>query len=1446
MKHLLTKLIRRSAGAGLICLLALSFGSPAARAGLTVDIHLYHDNYGYYFYPWLNANTNAPGFPDGNYLIASPQSPTNGSSLQYQATNNTLGYATGGGNYYYDFNSFLYGITNGQWSIWVTNSISTNQYQFTVTVTGVTSNAFDVPALAVFPTNNAAFVTSQPLFQWTGPANWAGTLNVSDNFIDTKGNYNSEASASLPPNQTSWPCPVVLPDGANDFNADYTSNVTAQIVASTPLNNASQPISAWISTATLETSCNSQFNVFQPTNQSGGHTILAHYAFDNSSSLGQDSSGNGNDMAGETFWGAQHQSDTNAEAGAGAVRFFGTDAMFAYAPALSNLKAVLAGSFSFSTWVKTTVTNGVDSNDAFYGAVIFWAYNDQGNTNDTIPLAITGSKAAFSTRDHLGTTTTLHSLTSVNDGNYHLITVTRNQSDGEKKIYVDGNFESSEFGTTDPLNGDNYNLTIGGWAYIIASTSTVTNYSSYQGLLDDLQVYSGVLSSNDVAYLYQHPGTNVANVSAISAELNAALGTTNLNWATSGDTSWFLETANTYNGAPSAAQSGSVTYGQSSTLSATVTGPGTLTFYWSSIANDTNGGFSCEFDVDGNYSNNITGNTAWYHDGPYSIGAGQHTLSWTAHANGDSDPTQAGYLNQVNWTTGLFVQATASPTNGAAPLTVNFTAAAVDSLGNAITNWSWNFGDATTSSLQNPAHTYTTAGTFSPTLSTINALGTAPTTLGLDLITAWSIVKATANPTHGESPLTVQFTAPTVDSSGYALTNWSWNFGDGTVSSAQNPAHTYTTVGTFSPTLSTINTNGAVPVTIGPGLITATIAYSNIVKATASPTVGKAPLTVQFNSPAVDSRGKAITKWSWSFSDGTVSSVQNPSHTYNNVGSFKPTLTTLNGSGQTPLTVGPGVITATQHSPTNVVKNLPGSPVGFTYHNFSNTKSLQFLGNATNVTTSDGAVLQLTPSASGQAGAAYTAVPIPFGPHVGFSTFFTFRLSKPGGLVDSDGVQGADGIAFLIQSVGYAYGTGGGGIGYEGIGNSLAVEFDTWNNYTQNGTPGDINGNHVAVNFNGVLNDPVSVSITNAMNNGNIWYAWIDYEGVSQDLEVRLSEIPVRPLAPTLDTTVDLPAILGTTNAFVGFTASTGGAWNEQDILAWKFMALPTTRFTGTFNATNLPPGLKINKGIVLARHRYVVAGVIYTNYTYVPVTTVSNANAQIAFASGIAELNPASALPNPNAIDIALSNNAAALDAADFMDFAMLAAYTNSGSGGEGAVINYNNPDYIAFAPYYANAGFPPFNMNEPTYNTLQDQMAANPPPGLNPPSALTQLQINSQTFPGPYSPQWISMDTGGGIQGNSVGYSLGTYLGTMTARQQVVASPPLPLIIFSPRSDGTNFVFDFGTVSNQSYTVWANANLATLNWISYTNLIGDGYFQEITIPLTNTPQNFFQLSSP
>jgi hypothetical protein len=193
-------------------------------------------------------------------------------------------------------------------------------------------------------------------------------------------------------------------------------------------------------------------------------------------------------------------------------------------------------------------------------------------------------------------------------------------------------------------------------------------------------------------------------------------------------------------------------------------------------------------------------------------------------------------------------------------------------------------------------------------------------------------------------------------------------------------------------------------------------------------------------------------------------------------------------------------------------------------------------------------VLRLTNGLS-QSGSAFLTNPIDLTNLASFSTAFTFRITNPQGISDEDG-QGADGIVFVVQTVSNTAGGGGGGIGYEGIGNSVGIEFDTWNN---GGTLNDPNGNHVGINVGGTFNGPTT-PINPRMNNGVDWFAWIDYNGTTNLIEVRLSQTNVRPNAATLTRTADLLAVLGQTNAYVGFTSGTGAAGGFHDIVNWQFV----------------------------------------------------------------------------------------------------------------------------------------------------------------------------------------------------------------------------------------------------------------------------------------------------
>jgi hypothetical protein len=227
-----------------------------------------------------------------------------------------------------------------------------------------------------------------------------------------------------------------------------------------------------------------------------------------------------------------------------------------------------------------------------------------------------------------------------------------------------------------------------------------------------------------------------------------------------------------------------------------------------------------------------------------------------------------------------------------------------------------------------------------------------------------------------------------------------------------------------------------------------------------------------------------------------------------------------------------------------------GRATDINFPDFSDPSTLQINGNAAAPVVDDAnrKVLRLTPSLDWQAGSAFSQNKVNLDNNASFSTFFSFRFSVP-----QDG--GADGMVFVVQNVANNVGTAGGGIGYQGIQHSVGVEFDTFDNGSGLGDP---NGNHVAIDRNGDLADnggsAVSVDSLGQLDQGGVFYSWIDYNGVTDTLEVRLNNVATRPALPTTSRGgLDLVSILGDTDAYVGFTSGTGIADDNHDVLSWGF-----------------------------------------------------------------------------------------------------------------------------------------------------------------------------------------------------------------------------------------------------------------------------------------------------
>lgn len=230
----------------------------------------------------------------------------------------------------------------------------------------------------------------------------------------------------------------------------------------------------------------------------------------------------------------------------------------------------------------------------------------------------------------------------------------------------------------------------------------------------------------------------------------------------------------------------------------------------------------------------------------------------------------------------------ASPTSGNAPLAVGFTD---QSAGNPDT-WSWNFGDGGSSTLQHPVHTYREGGYYTVILTVSNKYGSSSVSKP-HLIRVNPALNAefVAEPRSGNTPLSVWFT----DRSTGDPESWSWDFGDGTTSSEQNPVHTYKTAGTtstnaFTVTLTIRNRNGD---DSEQKVNYITVTQAPVAEFTVDERWGKAPFTVKFRDLSL---GKP-TSWRWEFGDGTTSTEQHPVHVYPYEGAYDVRLTVANKYG---------------------------------------------------------------------------------------------------------------------------------------------------------------------------------------------------------------------------------------------------------------------------------------------------------------------------------------------------------------------------------------------------------------------------------------------------------------------------------------------------------------------------------------------------------------------
>lgn len=230
-------------------------------------------------------------------------------------------------------------------------------------------------------------------------------------------------------------------------------------------------------------------------------------------------------------------------------------------------------------------------------------------------------------------------------------------------------------------------------------------------------------------------------------------------------------------------------------------------------------------------------------------------------------------------------------------------------------------------------------------------------------------------------------------------------------------------------------------------------------------------------------------------------------------------------------------------------KTVPLLNPTINYPDFSDSSGLTLLGSAAIGPNNE---LRLTPATQGENGAAWHSdkqfVTLDW------ETEFSFNLNENVG-----NLGGSDGFAFVIQNDQPTYLAGGGGtLGYQNLRNSLVVEFDTFRN-SENSDPSE---SHISVHTNGVnANGP-----DETLSIGSYVTPEIMDDGNTHNVRVRNSGGVLKVYyddftTPVISTAVDFGQLLqlDAGRAWVGFTAATGGGWQNHDLLSWQFRPLEDT-----------------------------------------------------------------------------------------------------------------------------------------------------------------------------------------------------------------------------------------------------------------------------------------------
>ena len=209
--------------------------------------------------------------------------------------------------------------------------------------------------------------------------------------------------------------------------------------------------------------------------------------------------------------------------------------------------------------------------------------------------------------------------------------------------------------------------------------------------------------------------------------------------------------------------------------------------------------------------------------------------------------------------------------------------------GDEITNYFWDYGDGNTSNEISPIHTYDEEGIYEVDLTVISNYGCENTFTNSS--TVWPLPNVSFSIFDNCLGIDGEFNSETSISNEYTtndLTDWLWDFSDGSYSENENTNHAFDSSGVFEVTLTVISSNGCIN-SFSDSLTILEFPIADFVTTTSS---GYIPLDVNFiNNSSLGNQ------YEWDFGNGDLFSSVNPENTnslYIDSGVYVVTLTATN------------------------------------------------------------------------------------------------------------------------------------------------------------------------------------------------------------------------------------------------------------------------------------------------------------------------------------------------------------------------------------------------------------------------------------------------------------------------------------------------------------------------------------------------------------------------